>query len=105
VTKLSAGSRLKSQVCTTQIIVIKAPGSDVELTCGGRKMVDINLDVSADSGQSVAAPFDLGSELGKRYVTPDGAVELLVTQAGSGSLAVDETPLEFKAARLLPASD
>ena len=35
---LSTGQRLKSGVCTTEIMVITAPQEDLDLTCGGAPM-------------------------------------------------------------------
>jgi hypothetical protein len=46
-----------------------------------------------------------GTQLGKRYESADGAVELLCTKAGAASLAVDDVPMIIKAVRALPASD
>ena len=37
---LKAGSRLKSGVCDTQVMVIAAPAGDVALTCGGADMIE-----------------------------------------------------------------
>ena len=41
---LKAGSRLKSAVCDTQVMVIAAPAGEVALTCGGAAMVEITAD-------------------------------------------------------------
>ena len=60
------------------------------------------LDVPVTAG-SPAGGLDTGSQLGKRYT--DGTIELLVTKAGAGTLAVDKTPLDIKGARPLPSSD
>ena len=35
---LTAGQRLKSAVCTSEIMIIAAPDGDLELTCGGAAM-------------------------------------------------------------------
>ena len=37
---LSAGLRLKSSVCATEIMVISGPDGDVDLTCGGAPMTE-----------------------------------------------------------------
>jgi hypothetical protein len=44
--------------------------------------------------------------MGKRYTTPDeSSLEVLVTKAGVGTLAVGGTPLVFTATKPLPSSD
>ena len=43
---LKAGTRLKSVVCKTEVMVVAAPKEDVELTCGGASLVDIGADVA-----------------------------------------------------------
>ena len=56
-------------------------------------------------------PFDLdpsfagGSPVGKRFAEPDSGVELLVTKAGAGSLAVNGVAIPLKDAKPLPSSD
>ena len=46
-----------------------------------------------------------GSQLGKRYVDDDDALEILCTKPGDGSLGVGGTLLGLKEAKPLPASD
>jgi hypothetical protein len=44
--------------------------------------------------------------LGKRYTsTSDASLEVLVVKAGKGTLTAADTPLVFKEAKPLPASD
>ena len=100
--ELKAGSRLKSAVCTTEVIVVKAPGGDIEVTCGGTAMVAPEAEVS---GGSPAADASEGTQMGKRYVTDDEGLELLCTKPGDGSLGVGSTLLSLKEAKTLPASD
>lgn len=102
--ELTTGSRLQSQVCTTEVIVVKAPKRAVEITCGGAALAPIGSPRPADAVP--AAGLDGGTLLGKRYTTDDDDVlELLVTKAGAGSLADGATPLVLKEAKALPASD
>jgi hypothetical protein len=54
---------------------------------------------------SLDAAFAGGSLLGKRHADPDGVLELLVTKAGNGTLAVDGNPIPLKDAKPLPSSD
>jgi len=96
------GTRLQSQVCDTQVIVVKAAESLDDLHCGGRPMLPLDAERSADAAPDPG--FADGSSMGKRYVD-DGDAEVLVTKAGAGSLSVGATPLALKEAKPLPASD
>jgi hypothetical protein len=99
-----AGLRLRSVVCDTEVIVVKAPKDDLDLRCGGQAMVELD-DGGARSG-APAAPFDGGTLIGKRYATSgEPAIEVLCTKAGAGSLSIGETPLPAKEAQPLPSSD
>lgn len=99
---MKSGSRLKSQVCDTQVIVVKASDSLVDLRCGGAPMVA--LDAEKDTALVLDPALSSGAVMGKRYIDETGA-ELLVTKAGAGTLTVGETPLSLKEAKPLPASD
>jgi len=96
------GTRLKSQVCDTQVIVVRTADSLDDLRCGGAPMV--TLDAEPGAGLSLDPAFADGSAMGKRYVDEGGA-EVLVTKAGAGTLSIGETPLSLKEAKPLPASD
>jgi hypothetical protein len=103
--QLKPGQRFRSQVCATEVIVVRAPADDVDLSCGGVAMVPTGTEVEA--GQAIVAGFGDGTLLGKRYTTAEdaGSLELLVTKSGEGSLAVAGTALVVKDAKPLPASD
>ena len=91
------GSTLYSSTDTTAVVVVRWGVGDLDVTCGDAPMSDAPpTDPTAATG---------GTLLGKRYVTPDGDVELLCTKPGGGSLAVGGTPLTVKTATPLPASD
>jgi hypothetical protein len=96
------GTRLQSQVCDTQVIVVKAAESLDDLRCGGHPMLPLDADRPADG--AVDPAFAEGSTMGKRYVD-DGGAEVLVTKAGAGSLSIGAAPLVLKEAKPLPASD
>ena len=98
---LATGQRLKSTVCTTEIMVITAPEGDLELTCGGAPM---GAD-AANAAGSVSPDFAGGTTIGKRYVTDDGGLELLCVKPGDGSLAVNGTELKIKESKKLPKTD
>ena len=104
--RLRVGQRLASATDTTAVIVIKASADDVVLTCGGVAMAAELKSPGADN--PTLAPLDghdHGTQLGKRYESANGAVELLCTKAGAASLAVDDIPMIIKAVKALPASD
>ena len=102
--QLKAGQRLRSQVCTTEVIIVRAPTTETELACGGKPMVDVSETVDANT--TPAPGLDTGSQMGKRYRAPEGSsLEVLVTKAGAGTLAVGGTPLAFTATKPLPSSD
>jgi hypothetical protein len=102
--KLKPGARLRSQVDATEVIVVRAPADDAEVTCGGHLMIDVHEEPRP--GLSAVAGPGGGTQLGKRYtVNGDAALELLVTKPGAHDLGVDGTPLVLKEAKPLPASD
>ncbi len=96
------GTRLQSQVCDTQVIVVRSADSLDDLRAGGAPMVPIDAEKASDLtlDESLAD----GNLMGKRYVDDNGA-EVLVTKAGKGTLSVGSTPLSVKEAKPLPASD
>ncbi len=100
---IKAGSRLFSAVCSTEVIAIRVPAGDIELTIGGAPPV-LSAAERTD-GASVASGHDGGAAMGKRYVDASDTLELLCTKPGDGVPALDGTLLELKAAKALPASD
>ena len=100
--QLKAGSRLKSAVCDSQVMVIAAPDGDLDLTCGGAPLVDVTADAP---GGEIAADHKNGTQIGKRYVNEAGDLELLCTKPGEGSLALGGAALALKEAKALPSSD
>ncbi len=97
---LSAGKRLKSAVCSTEVMVIAAPDGDVDLTCGGSSMAE---DATGDG--AVDSEHADGTAIGKRYVNEDGSLEVLCVKAGDGSLAIGGAALALKDAKKLPKTD
>ena len=97
---LTAGKRLKSVVCTTEIMVIAAPDGDVDLCCGGAPMHE-------DDGNEATLDrrFADGTVIGKRYTNGDGSLEVLCVKAGEGSLAVGGETLAAKDVKKLPKTD
>ena len=96
------GTRLQSQVCDTQVIVVRSADSLDDLRAGGAPLVPIGDEV--DSSLTLDESLAEGNLMGKRYVD-DGGAEVLVTKAGKGTLSVGTTALTLKEAKPLPASD
>ena len=99
---IKTGTRLQSQVCDTQVIVVRSSERLDDLRAGGVAMVTLEAEKSAAA--QLGPNFSDGTVMGKRYIDDSGA-ELLVTKAGAGSLSIGDTPLELKTAKPLPASD
>lgn len=100
---LKAGTRLKSAVCETAIIVVRAPDSDIDLRCGGVPMIAYDADRPVDA--VIDPGYRSGTLLGKRYADEEKGLELLCTKPGEGSLTIGDAPLSTKEAKPLPASD
>lgn len=97
---MKAGTKLKSLVCDTEVMVIKAPAAGV-VACGGVAM-------QAERGAEKLAldpGFAEGTKIGKRYTDAAGTLELLCIKPGAGSLALDGVKLQLKDAKPLPSSD
>lgn len=99
------GTRLQSQVCDTQVIVVRSADSLDDLRAGGAPMVPIGAESAAgDSSLTLDESLSGGNLMGKRYVD-DGGAEVLVTKAGQGTISIGSTPMSLKEAKPLPASD
>lgn len=96
---MKPGTRLKSAVCETEVMIIKAGVGTIE--CGGLPMVD-----ERTGGLDVINPdFSGGTMIGKRYTDAAATFELLCVKPGNGTLSVDGKALQIKDAKPLPASD
>ena len=101
--RLKAGTRLRSAVCTTEVMVIQAPADDVDVRCGGAPLVALSTAPAAGAAPAPGAAG--GTQIGKRYVNEAGDLELLCTKPGAGTLALGDTALTIKGAKPLPSSD
>src|SRR3954465_3335459 len=99
---VKTGTRLQSQVCDTQVIVIKTGDALDDLRAGGNPMCPLGTAAATDL--ALDPKFADGTAMGKRYVDESG-VEVLVTKAGAGPLSMGEVPRTIKEAKPLPASD
>jgi hypothetical protein len=102
-TSPTVGMRLKSQVCDTEVMVVRVAGEIAWPSCGGHPMVKPQGE--RDESLGLDPEWADGSLLGKRYVAEGIDVELLVVKPGAGSLAVDGVRMTVKAAKQLPSSD
>ena len=96
---MKPGSKLKSQVCDTEVMVIRCGTGTIE--CGGAALGEEKPAAPGTPSANHAA----GSLMGKRYVDAAGGFELLCVKGGKGSLSVDGVALTIKDAKPLPASD
>jgi hypothetical protein len=101
--QLKPGTRLRSAVCATEVMIVAAPKGDASVTCGGVAMAA--LDAPRAAGGAPHPDASGGTLLGKRYVNEAGDLELLCTKPGQGSLACEGKPLAVKGAKPLPSSD
>jgi hypothetical protein len=103
-TPLSAGTRLRSAVCDTQVVVIRVDDTAAVVECGGVPMVPV-ADAVDTASAAPRAGFDGGTKIGKRYGSTEDVVELLCTKPGAGSLSVNGSLLALRETKPLPASD
>ena len=96
---LKPGLRLKSAVCSTEIMVIRAPALDALLACGGVEM--LAMTETTTGGRSIDPAQSGGTLIGKRYIDATDRVELLCTRGGDGSIALDGVAMVVKQAKAL----
>jgi hypothetical protein len=100
--ELTAGSRWKSAVCDTEVVVVRPPDSPRHLGCGGTDMIPLDAE---RSGGALDPGFAGGTQMGKRYADETSGLEVLCTKAGAGTLTLDGKAIELKGAKPLPSSD
>jgi len=101
--ELKPGSRWKSAVCDTEVVVVRATANAATLECGGYAMVP-----HAEAKPAALAPKEGqngGTQAGKRFADEVTGLEVLCTKGGAGSLGIDGRPIGQKEAKKLPASD
>lgn len=99
---LKPGMRLRSTVCSTEVVVVRPPTAPVELRCGGAPMA---IPGPQPPAPAATAPGGPGTQLGKRYADEARGLELLCTKPGPGILSIGATPLPLKDTKPLPSSD
>ena len=99
--ELKPGLRLKSTADTTELMVVRAPGGDVDLRCGGAPVAPMG-----DATEATLDPdYSGGTQIGKRYADEETGMEVLCTKTGKGTLTIGGRPIGAKEAKKLPASD
>ena len=78
---LKAGSRWRSAVCDTEVVVVRAPSEPAQLECGGTPMLPVGSD--PEQGSSPDPQWSDGTLIGKRYELNAPAIEILCTKAGA----------------------
>jgi len=101
--ELKPGSRWKSAVCDTEVVVVRATPGDVALECGGHPMVAHAE--AKPAGVAMDAAHGGGTQPGKRFADDVSGLEVLCTKGGAGSLSIGGRPVGAKEAKKLPASD
>ena len=100
---IKPGTRLFSAVCTTEMIAVRAPAGDVDITIGG--VAPVSSAAERTGSGTVVEGHGGGATMGKRYVDDAETLELLCTKPGDGVPALGGEVLRLKEAKPLPASD
>jgi len=101
--KLTPGSRWKSAVCDTEIVIVRPLKDAGQLECGGAAMLAMGAERPA--GAALSPERSGGTLLGKRYADEARGFEALCTKGGKGTLSLDGKPLAIRATTPLPSSD
>lgn len=97
---IKAGTKLSSAVCQTQIMALRVPAEELDITCGGAPMA-VEVSEKGEMDSDLAE----GTLVGKRYVDECETMEFLCTRAGEGTVQVNGVSLDIKQAKQLPSSD
>lgn len=101
--ELKPGSRWRSAVCDTEVVVVRPPDRPVTFRIGGAGALPAGAGKRASTGPDTALAD--GTLLGKRYTDEATGLQVLCTRPGSGTITVDGRRATIVAPRQLPASD
>jgi hypothetical protein len=101
--ELKPGSRWRSAVCDTEIVVVRAPETPVTLGIGGTEVLQGQARRVPGAGPDAALAD--GTQLGKRYIDVESGLEVMCTKPGHGTITVDGRRATIRTPRQLPASD
>ena len=88
---------------STEVIVVRAPGQEVDIRCGGLPFQ--LMEGAASPAADVRPGFAQGSLLGKRYADEELGLELLCTKGGPASISLGSEILAPATSKPLPSSD
>lgn len=94
------GMKLSSTVCKTQIMALRVPAVELDISCGGAPM-----QVGDPDTLGVMSGDNSGTLVGKRYTDVDETMEFLCTRGGEGTVTIAGYVIDIKAAKKLPSSD
>lgn len=95
------GMKLTSAVCKTQIMALRVPAIELDISCGGARMQVGEPEALGEIDASALG----GTLVGKRYTDEAETMEFLCTRGGDGSVSVAGYTIGIKAAKKLPSSD
>ena len=98
------GQALASTVDSTTVLVVRAPGSEISLTCAGVEMWDPKSGGACPAGEADPAQLT-GTQMGKRYADERVGLELTVHEARQRNHRGQRRPACPLGPKLLPASD
>jgi hypothetical protein len=102
--KLKIGSRWRSVVSDTEVVIVRPPTGEEILTCGGTPMVPIG-DPITPVAEAPELADDEPTLIGKRYHDGSSGLQVLCSKGGKGRLRVSGRALEIAGAKPLPSSD
>lgn len=101
--ELKPGSRWRSAVCDTEVVVVRRPDRPVTFRIGGAGALPAGAGEPASTGPDAALAD--GTLLGKRYADEVTGLQVLCTRSGSGTITIDGRRVTVVTPRQLPASD
>ena len=106
---LKPGSRWRSAVCDTEVVVVRAPAGPVIFRIGGAAVRPADAGQGRPSGDRGGEQPDAtlagGTLLGKRYIDEASGLQVLCVKPGDGTITVDGREAAVMTPRPLPASD
>lgn len=100
---LKPGSRWKSSVCETELVIVRPPRTSVVLECGGAPVIP--FDATRQKTVVIAPQEELRTLVGKRFSDSETGLEVLCTKSGAGSISIGGRAVAAKEAKKLPSSD
>tara|TARA_B110000444_G_C18767253_1_gene560654 strand:- start:489 stop:800 length:312 start_codon:yes stop_codon:yes gene_type:complete len=101
--EIKPGVRVKSAICATEMMIVKATSENLDIRCGGEPVIEMTAE--GNSGTDIPSDFTGGTQVGKRYVNEEESIEILCTKAGDGALSQGKVVLGIKESKALPSSD